>query len=33
VGLALFGEMAGARPCFCVRDPDGNEIEIYVDPS
>ena len=33
VGLAPFGEMAGARPCFCVRDPDGNEIELYVDPA
>lgn len=31
VGLAPFGEMAGARPCFCVRDPDGNEIELYVE--
>jgi catechol 2,3-dioxygenase len=33
VGLVPFGEMAGARPCFCVRDPDGNEIELYVEPS
>ena len=32
-GLAPFGEMAGARPCFCVRDPDGNEIELYVEPA
>lgn len=31
-GLTPFGEMAGARPCFCVRDPDGNEIELYVEP-
>jgi catechol 2,3-dioxygenase len=30
-GLAPFGEMTGARPCFCVRDPDGNEIELYVE--
>jgi catechol 2,3-dioxygenase len=30
-GLTPFGEMAGARPCFCVRDPDGNEIELYVE--
>jgi catechol 2,3-dioxygenase len=32
-GLVPFGEMAGATPSFCVRDPDGNEIELYVDPS
>ncbi len=32
-GLAPFGEMAGATPCFCVRDPDGNEIELYVETS
>jgi catechol 2,3-dioxygenase len=30
-GLAPFGEMGGARPCFCVRDPDGHEIELYVE--
>jgi catechol 2,3-dioxygenase len=30
-GLAPFGEMDGATPGFCVRDPDGNEIELYVD--
>ena len=30
-GLTPFGEMGGARPCFCVRDPDGNEIELYVE--
>lgn len=33
VGLVPFGEMAGPRPCFCVRDPDGNEIELYVEPT
>jgi catechol 2,3-dioxygenase len=32
-GLAPFGEMTGARSCFCVRDPDGNEIELYVEPA
>jgi hypothetical protein len=31
VGLVPFGEMAGPRPCFCVRDPDGNEVELYVE--
>lgn len=31
-GLAPFGEMAGSTPSFCVKDPDGNEIELYVDP-
>jgi catechol 2,3-dioxygenase len=28
-GLAPFGE---GETYFCVRDPDGNEIELYVDP-
>jgi catechol-2,3-dioxygenase len=28
-GLAPFGEYARG---FCVRDPDGHEIELYVDP-
>jgi catechol 2,3-dioxygenase len=32
-GLTPFGEMQGATPCFCVRDPDGHEIELYVDPA
>ena len=32
-GLVPFGEMAGATPSFCVKDPDGNEIELYVDPA
>jgi catechol 2,3-dioxygenase len=31
-GLIPFGEMEGATPCFCVKDPDGNEIELYVQP-
>jgi len=30
-GLSPFGDMGGERPCFCVRDPDGNEIELYVE--
>jgi catechol 2,3-dioxygenase len=30
-GLEPFGEMAGPSPCFCVRDPDGHEIELYAD--
>ncbi|MBI2525881.1 MAG: VOC family protein [Candidatus Rokubacteria bacterium] len=32
-GLVPFGEMAGAAPSFCVKDPDGNDIELYVDPA
>lgn len=28
-GLTPFGESAAG---FCVRDPDGHEIELYVDP-
>lgn len=32
-GLAPFGEGDGATPCFCVKDPDGNEIELYVEAS
>ncbi|HET7875936.1 MAG TPA: VOC family protein [Methylomirabilota bacterium] len=31
-GLEPFGETEGATPCFCVRDPDGNEVELYVEP-
>jgi catechol 2,3-dioxygenase len=29
-GLAVFGETPTA---FCVRDPDGHEIELYVTPA
>jgi catechol 2,3-dioxygenase len=29
-GLVPFGEMGGSAPGFCVRDPDGHEIELYV---
>lgn len=32
-GLVPFGEGEGATPCFCVKDPDGNEIELYVEAS
>jgi catechol 2,3-dioxygenase len=32
-GLAPFGEMEGLAPSFCVRDPDGHEIELYVEPA
>ena len=28
-GLAPFGEYANG---FCVRDPDGHEIELYIEP-
>ena len=30
-GFEPFGDAAGERPCFCVRDPDGHTIELYVD--
>ena len=30
-GLAPFGDAAGDHPCFCVKDPDGHTIELYVD--
>lgn len=31
-GLAPFGEQVDGRtPCFCVHDPDGHEIELYVE--
>jgi catechol 2,3-dioxygenase len=31
-GLVPFGEQAhGRTPCFCVRDPDGHEVELYVE--
>lgn len=29
-GLEPFGEAGGAAPSFCVRDPDGHTIELYV---
>jgi catechol 2,3-dioxygenase len=33
-GLVPFGEQPDGRtPCFCVRDPDGHEIELYVELS
>ncbi len=31
-GLQPFGEADGATPCFCVKDPDGHTVELYVDP-
>lgn len=30
-GLVPYGEMGGLTPCFCIRDPDGNEVELYVE--
>jgi len=30
-GVVPFGEAEGATPCFCVKDPDGHEIELYVE--
>ncbi len=30
-GLAPFGDAEGSHPCFCVHDPDGHTIELYVD--
>jgi len=32
-GLAPFGEMEGKTPSFCVQDPDGHDIELYVETS
>jgi catechol 2,3-dioxygenase len=29
-GLEPFGEMEGDTPSFCVKDPDGHDIELYV---
>lgn len=29
-GLTPFGEMDGATPCFCVKDPDGHTVELYA---
>jgi catechol 2,3-dioxygenase len=31
-GFQPFGEAAGATPGFCVKDPDGHTVELYVDP-
>ena len=30
-GFAPFGDAEGSHPCFCVTDPDGHTIELYVD--
>jgi catechol 2,3-dioxygenase len=30
-GLVPFGEVGGTTPCFCVKDPDGHTVELYVD--
>ena len=29
-GLVPFGEVDGATPCFCVKDPDGHTVELYA---
>jgi catechol 2,3-dioxygenase len=29
-GLVPFGEVQGATPCFCVKDPDGHTVELYA---
>lgn len=29
-GIEPFGEMEGDTPSFCVKDPDGHDIELYV---
>ena len=29
-GLVPFGEVGGATPCFCVKDPDGHTVELYA---
>ena len=29
-GLVPFGEVEGATPCFCVKDPDGHTVELYA---
>ena len=31
-GLAPFGDGGGDTPSFCVKDPDGHDIELYVEP-
>jgi len=30
-GFAPFGDAGGERPSFCVKDPDGHTIELYVE--
>ena len=30
-GFTPFGDAEGSNPCFCVHDPDGHTIELYVD--
>jgi catechol 2,3-dioxygenase len=30
LGLVPFGEVQGATPCFCVKDPDGHTVELYA---
>ncbi len=30
-GLSPFGEMEGPTPSFCVKDPDGHDVELYVE--
>lgn len=30
-GLEPFGDMEGRHPAFCVKDPDGHIIELYVE--
>lgn len=32
-GLVPLGEVDGATPSFCVKDPDAHEIELYVEGS
>jgi catechol 2,3-dioxygenase len=31
--LGPFGEIEGAAPSFCVKDPDGNVVELYAGPA
>lgn len=32
-GFAPFGDAEGTHPCFCVNDPDGHTVELYVEPA
>ena len=32
-GFAPFGDAVGDRSSFCVKDPDGHTIELYVEPT